>query len=125
MNPAYCQGYETSPKHRLMWDEGRFPGQTVVRQNPKKEDPPPGAGPGMELKRILRKFGIQPKGCACNRLAAEMDRRGVGWCRANIDKIASRMYEEARKRKFPLANLSRPAIKLLIRWAIRRSERRH
>jgi hypothetical protein len=51
-----------------------------------------------------------------------MDRQGPAWCRENIPKIAARMYQAAKKRKMPLASLSPPAIRLLIRWAIRRAE---
>ena len=80
-------------------------------------------GPGTELKAILTRFGIKPKGCGCNSYAAQMDRRGPAWCRDNLDKITEWLLREGKKRNLPLAKFSRPAVKVLIRWAIRRAER--
>ena len=53
-----------------------------------------------------------------------MDLEGPAWCRKNIDRIAGWLMTEARKRKWKLASVSRPAVKVLIRWAIIQSERR-
>ncbi len=120
MTPHFCDLYQTRPNYRRAWDEGRGPSQSI---DATAEQPVESSGPGTELKAILAKLHIKPGGCGCNRRAAEMDRRGPVWCRKNIDKIVGWLMAEAKKRKLPLANLSRPAIKLLIRWAIRRSER--
>ena len=118
---------QTNPKYRKAWDEGRGPRQPpdhsrVVHQKPER---PAATGPGTELKKLLARFGIRPKGCACNGRAAEMDRRGPAWCRDNIDTLTGWLLEEGRKRQYSLVNLSRPAVKVLIRWAITRSERKH
>jgi len=77
------------------------------------------SGPGTELKKLLSRFGIGPKGCGCNARAAEMNRLGPAWCRENIETIADWLAEQAKKRKLPFTRLG---AKLLIRWAIRRAE---
>lgn len=120
MTPHWCELYQIRPNYRRAWDEGRGPSQII---DTTAQPPVESSGPGTELKKILAKLHIKPGGCGCNRRAAEMDRRGSDWCRENIDKIAGWLLTEANKRKLPLANLSRPAIKLLIRWAIRRHEK--
>lgn len=123
MTPHWCDLYQTRADYRQAWDEGRGPGQLDPRDT--AHVPPVNtAGPGSQLKILLARFGLRATGCGCNRRAAEMDRRGSDWCRENITLIVAVMFEAARKRKLPLANLSRPAIKLLVRWAISRSERR-
>jgi len=80
------------------------------------------SGPGTELKKLLSRFGIGPKGCGCNARAAEMDQQGAAWCRKNIETIADWLAEQAKKRKLPFTRLG---AKLLIRWAIRRAESQH
>lgn len=63
---------------------------------------PPQGGPGTELKKLLRRIGITSRpGCHCERHAAEMDMRGVDWCRENMDTIVGWLEEEARRRKWP------------------------
>ena len=58
--------------------------------------PPPNAGPGTELKKLLSRIGITPKaGCKCLARAVEMDIRGCEWCEANIDTIVGWLREEA------------------------------
>ena len=60
----------------------------------------PDAGPGTELKRLLAAVGLRVDGsCSCNRRAREMDRRGVAWCRANLETIVDWLREEAQRRK--------------------------
>lgn len=56
-------------------------------------------GPGFELKKLLKLFGIIPEpGCQCNKRAAYMDQMGCQWCRDNIDTILGWLQEEANKR---------------------------
>lgn len=121
MTPHFCELYATRENYRAKWDDGWCPGDVV----PNQPQPARQGGPGTELKRLLARLGIKPKSCPCNRRAAEMDRRGPEWCRKNINRIAGWLLGEAKKRNWKLASVSRPAIKVLIRWAIRRSERRH
>ena len=78
-------------------------------------------GPGTELKKLLRAWGIVAKpNCSCNRRARMMDEKGVEWCEANIDEIVGWLREEATKRKLPFVDL---AGRLLVKRAIRNARR--
>jgi len=125
MIPHDCELYRTRPNYRRAWDDGRGPGQVFppVKQTARPK-PVPAGGPGTELKKLLATMRVRSSGCKCNHRAAEMDRRGAAWCREHLDQITSWLLGEARRRNYPLANLSRPAVKVLIRWAIQRSKRR-
>lgn len=58
-------------------------------------------GPGTELSKSLKRLGFRPKeGCACTEHAADMDRRGVQWCRENVDTIMGWLEDEATRRGF-------------------------
>jgi hypothetical protein len=82
---------------------------------------PPPAGPGSELKRLLARFGIRAAAdCPCNGHAAEMDRGGPEWCRANLEHITDWLAEEAARRKLPFV---RTAARLLVTRAIRNAEK--
>lgn len=52
-------------------------------------------GPGGHLTLLIESFGVRVKGCHCAEHAAEMDIRGVEWCKANVPKIVGWMREEA------------------------------
>ena len=79
------------------------------------------AGPGTELKKLLRGIGIVPTpGCSCNARAAEMDARGCGWCEANVELIVGWLREEATKRRLPFVDA---AGRLLVRRAIANARR--
>lgn len=81
-----------------------------------------GAGPGTQLKALLRRVGIvATQHCSCNKRAAIMDEKGCDWCEANIDQIDQWLAEEAKKRKLPYLSL---AGKALIRMAIRRARKK-
>jgi hypothetical protein len=83
--------------------------------------PPPAAGPGTELKKLLALVGIQATTtCSCNKRAKVMDDKGPEWCAANEDTILGWLREEATKRKLPFVDL---AGRLLIRRAIRNARR--
>lgn len=89
----------------------------VVEQAP----PPPNAGPGTELKKLLSRIGIKPKaGCKCLARAVEMDIRGCDWCEQNIDLIVSWLREEATKRGLPFVDA---AGRMLVRRAIANARR--
>lgn len=117
MHATFAKLCRTKPAYKSLYENGPAPRGT---ETPTKQQPV--SGPGTELTAILARFGIRPGGCACKAMAAEMDRNGPDWCRSNIAKIASKMYQQAKKRKMLLASLSPPAIRLLIRWAIHRAE---
>jgi hypothetical protein len=77
---------------------------------------PMGEGPGTELKKLLKFFGIEAsEGCACNQRAIEMNDKGVEWCAENVDVIVGWLHEEAAKRSLPFSHL---AASLLVRRAI-------
>lgn len=131
--PGYCSKYnmymtaswiklcQTRPNYRQAWEEGRGPGQ--LRSNGQSR---PGKvivdGPGTELSRILKMFGIFPKGCCkCGSRAHTMNIWGPDRCEENIDKILKWLREEAKKRHLPFVEaLSRR----LVLWAISKSRRK-
>jgi len=82
----------------------------------------PTAGPGTELKALLKTIGIVASPtCSCNKRARVMDEKGCDWCEQNIDEIDGWLAEEAKKRKLPYISL---AGKTLIRLAIRRARKK-
>lgn len=89
----------------------------VVEQVP----PPPGFGPGTELKQLLSRIGIAPKpGCKCLARAIEMDIRGCDWCERNQGIIVGWLREEAANRGLPFVDA---AGSLLVRRAISNARR--
>lgn len=89
---------------------------------PPRAPEPVGHGPGAELKKLLARIGItSAPDCSCNARAAEMDRLGVGWCRANVETIVGWLREQAEARGLPFLDL---AGRLLVHRAIRNAERR-
>lgn len=78
-------------------------------------------GPGSELKRVLKWFGIaaQPN-CKCNARAREMDLKGVAWCEENTDTIVGWLKEEARNRNLPFLE---PVGRRLVKFAIRNARK--
>lgn len=74
------------------------------------------AGPGTELKKLLRRMGFKSiRGCNCNAKARQMDQRGCEWCEQNLDEILGWLKEEAGKRGLPFLNV---AARILVRRAI-------
>lgn len=74
------------------------------------------AGPGTELKKLLRTIGIvSTPGCSCNARAATMDANGCEWCEQNVDAITGWLREEATKRRLPFLDA---AGRVLVRRAI-------
>jgi hypothetical protein len=85
--------------------------------------PPPGEGPGTELKKLLSKIGITPKaGCKCLARAVEMDIRGCDWCDANVPTIVGWLREEATNRRLPFIDA---AGTVLVTRAISNARRLH
>lgn len=77
---------------------------------------PTNGGPGTELKKLLKRFGIVASPtCSCNNRAQEMDMYGCDWCEQNMTKIVSWLRGEASKRKLPFADfVGRTLVKLAI-----------
>lgn len=76
------------------------------------------SGPGTELSKLLKRFGIEPTPtCQCRAKAAEMDAWGPDECSKpeRIEEVVAVMREEATARGLPFIEI---AAKLLIKRAI-------
>lgn len=76
------------------------------------------SGPGTELSKLLKRFGIEPTPtCACRAKAAEMDAWGPDECSKpeRINEVVAVMRAEAEARGLPFVEI---AAKLLVRRAI-------
>jgi hypothetical protein len=84
---------------------------------------PPTHGPGTELSKLLKRFGIEPTPtCSCRAKAAEMDAWGcVEASRPErIDEVVAVMRAEATARGLPFLDI---AGRLLVRRAIANARR--
>jgi len=75
-------------------------------------------GPGTELSKLLKRFGIEPTPtCSCRAKAAEMDAWGPDECSKpeRIDEVVAVMRAEAEARGLPFLDL---AGRMLVRRAI-------
>jgi hypothetical protein len=84
---------------------------------------PPTHGPGTELSRLLKRFGIEPTPtCACRAKAQQMDQWGPDECSKpeRIDEVVKVMREEAAARGLPFLDI---AGRLLVRRAIANARR--
>jgi hypothetical protein len=80
-------------------------------------------GPGTELSKLLKRFGINPTPtCACRAKAQEMDMWGCDECERpeRIDEVVAVMRAEAEARGLPFLDL---AGRMLVRRAIRNARR--
>jgi len=69
------------------------PGITLLRRE-RNYVPPPGFGPGTELKELLESIGIkEDPSCDCNARMEQMDRWGVNGCRQNRETIVGWLKE--------------------------------
>ena len=77
-------------------------------------------GAGTELRKLLHKIGIEPRGeeCKCNEHMHEMDDNGIEWCEQNIETILDWLEEEAKKRPIVGKLFVRAIAKLIIERAI-------
>jgi hypothetical protein len=80
-------------------------------------------GPGTELARLLKRFGIEPTPtCLCRAKAAEMDAWGPDECEKpeQMEEVISVMREEAKARGLPFLDA---AGRLLVKRAIRNARK--
>jgi len=80
-------------------------------------------GPGTELSKLLKRFGIEPTPtCSCRAKAAEMDAWGCDECSKpeRIDEVVAVMRAEAEARGLPFLDL---AGRLLVKRAIANARR--
>lgn len=85
--------------------------------------PLPANGPGTELSKLLKRFGINPTPtCACRAKAAQMDAWGPDECERpeRIDEVVAVMRAEAEARGLPFLDL---AGRMLVRRAIANARR--
>ncbi len=81
---------------------------------------PAAAGPGTELKALLKDWlGIQASpNCSCNARARQMDEWGPDLCEQNLSTIVDWLGEQAAARKLPFVRFAgEQAVKLAIRRA--------
>ena len=81
------------------------------------------SGPGTELSKLLKRFGIEPTPtCACRAKAAEMDAWGPDECERpeRIAEVVAVMRAEAEARGLPFLDV---AGRLLVRRAIQNARR--
>ena len=81
------------------------------------------SGPGTELSKLLKRFGINPTPtCQCRAKAAEMDAWGPDECEKphRIEEVVAVMREEAKARGLPFLDA---AGRLLVRRAIKNARR--
>jgi hypothetical protein len=92
------------------------PGWT--RPSPPKRQRADSSGPGTELSKLLKRFGIEPTPtCSCRAKAAQMDAWGCDECSKpeRIEEVVAVMRAEAKARKLPFLDA---AARLLVRRAI-------
>jgi len=80
-------------------------------------------GPGTELSRLLKRYGIEPTPtCACRAKAAQMDAWGCDECERpeRIDEVVAVMRAEAAARGLPFVDI---AGRVLVRRAIANARR--
>jgi len=95
---------------------------TYVAARPHAQSSP--GGPGTELSKLLKRFGIEPSPtCGCRRMASAMDAWGPDECEKpeRIEEVLAVMREEAAKRGLPFLDA---AGRLLVRRAISNARRR-
>jgi hypothetical protein len=87
--------------------------------------PIPTSGPGTELSKLLKRFGIEPTPtCACRAKAAEMDAWGCDEASKpeRIDEVVAVMRAEAAARGLPFIDA---AGRFLIKRAIKNARKSH
>jgi len=96
---------------------------TIVVDETHNKYPRSKGGPGTELSKLLKRFGINPTPtCQCRAKAAEMDAWGPDECEKphRIEEVVAVMREEAKARGLPFLDA---AGRLLVRRAIKNVRR--
>jgi hypothetical protein len=105
-------------------DHKAYPRVAKAGYEPPQPPPaPPTHGPGTELSRLLKRFGINPTPtCQCRAKAQQMDQWGPDECSKpeRIDEVVKVMREEAEARGLPFLDV---AGRLLVRRAISNARR--
>jgi hypothetical protein len=99
-------------------------GQTLSDECPALTPANPGSGPGTELSKLLKRFGIEPTPtCQCRAKAQQMDAWGCDEASKpeRIDEVVAVMRAEAKARGLPFLDA---AGRLLVRRAIANARRR-
>ncbi len=97
-----------------------YPKKAKVRKVEAKVLP---AGPGTELKKLLKMFGLPDRpGCKCNKRAKKMDAWGAEECSKpeRITEIVGWLKEEAVKQKVPFVEW---AARVIVKRAIRNARK--
>ena len=92
-------------------------------QEPPSPPAPPAHGPGTELSRLLKRFGIEPTPtCQCRSKQQEMDLWGCDECSKpeRIDEVVAVMRAEAEARGIPFIDA---AGRFLIKRAIKNARK--
>ena len=98
----------------------------ALKQPPALPADPPAAGPGTELKAILKDWlGIQASpNCSCNARARQMDEWGPDICEQNLPTIVGWLEEQAQARNLPFVRFAgEQAVKLAIRRARKKARK--
>lgn len=101
----------------------RHPKPGFVPAQANSPPPPPPSGPGTELSKLLKRFGIEPTPtCQCRAKATQMDAWGPDECEKpeRIAEVVAVMREEATARGLPFLDA---AGRLLVRRAISNARR--
>lgn len=104
-------------------DHHAYPRMPKPGYSPQASSQPIGRGPGTELSKLLKKFGIEPTPtCACRAKAAQMDAWGPDECERpeRVEEVVAVMRAEAQARGLPFLDA---AGRLLVRRAIRNARR--
>lgn len=99
-------------------DHQSYPRHPKPGYAPHQQEVLPSCGPGTELSKLLKRFGIEPTPtCQCRAKAAQMDAWGPDECERpeRIEEVVAVMREEAKARGLPFVEI---AAKLLIKRAI-------
>jgi hypothetical protein len=121
--------HKNNPEWVVTAHKTDYLGITVLERNPKEvpEYPilptPPDFGAGVELKKLLKKIGIEPKkNCKCNERAIIMNQKGVKWCNDNLETIVDWLQEEHQRQQVKIPFV-RFAAKQIVKLAIRRARK--
>lgn len=104
-------------------DHPAYPRMPKPGYSPQAPSQPIGHGPGTELSRLLKRFGISPTPtCPCREMAARMDAWGPDECEKpqRIDEVVAVMRAEAQARGLPFLDA---AGRMLVRRAIANARR--